>query len=256
MIRDMLKKLEATHAQEAKKNEWCVSEMDKTTKSQHNKQEWVIKLKDRIGAMDAEIEELTDDIKTTNEELNEMQEVTSVATKVRNSENTRAGGAIQQYKDAQSMITTAMEVLKKFYSAAPDLPGGETAKEGLGAGIIGILEIAVQDFADLQEETEQSEATAAEQYKQLMQESEVKVAVFKKDLEYKSRNKVKIEGERMNAASDMKSYEKELTAIEGYLEKLKATCIAKPDSYEERKARREKELAGLKEALQYLGNGR
>jgi len=253
MVRDMLRKLEETHAAEAKKNEWCESEMGKTTKSQHDKQEWVSKLKDRIGAMDAEIEQLTSDIKTTNADLAEMNEAVSEATKVREAENTRAIAAIQQYKDAQSLIKTALSVLKKFYEKSAGAPaGGAKKKEGLGGGIIGILEIAIQDFSDLQEETEQAEATGGQQFKELMQESQVKSAVFSKDLEYRNRNKVKLEGDKMHADSDLKNYQKELAAVEQYLDKLKASCIAKPDSYEERKARREKELASLKEALQYL----
>jgi chromosome segregation ATPase len=248
----MLRKLQETHAAEAKKNEWCESEMGKTTKSQHDKVEWVSKLKDRIGAMDAEIEQLTSDIKTTNADLAEMNEAVSEATKVREAENTRAIAAIQAYKDAQSLITTALSVLKKFYEKSGAPAGGAKKKDGLGGGIIGILEIAIQDFADLQDETEQAEATGAQQFKELMQESEVKSAVFSKDLEYRNRNKVKLEGDKMHADSDLKNYQKELAAVEQYLDKLKASCIAKPDSYEERKARREKELASLKEALQYL----
>lgn len=226
--------------------------MGKTTKSQHDKVEWVSKLKDRIGAMDAEIEQLTSDIKTTNADLAEMNEAVSEATKVREAENTRAIAAIQAYKDAQSLITTALSVLKKFYEKSGAPAGGAKKKDGLGGGIIGILEIAIQDFADLQDETEQAEATGAQQFKELMQESEVKSAVFSKDLEYRNRNKVKLEGDKMHADSDLKNYQKELAAVEQYLDKLKASCIAKPDSYEERKARREKELASLKEALQYL----
>ena len=44
----------------------------------------------------------------------------------------------------------------------------------------------------------------------------------------------------------------ELDAVTEYLKKLDEMCIAKPDTYEERKRRREAELAGLKEALTIL----
>ena len=37
-----------------------------------------------------------------------------------------------------------------------------------------------------------------------------------------------------------------------YLQKLAEMCTAKPDTYEERKARREAEIAGLKQALEVL----
>ena len=37
-----------------------------------------------------------------------------------------------------------------------------------------------------------------------------------------------------------------------YWEKLQPQCVAKPEPYEERKKRREKEIAGLKEALEIV----
>jgi hypothetical protein len=40
--------------------------------------------------------------------------------------------------------------------------------------------------------------------------------------------------------------------VNEYYGKLKDRCVAKPESYEERKRRREAEIAGLKEALSVL----
>merc|ERR1712110_248220 len=44
----------------------------------------------------------------------------------------------------------------------------------------------------------------------------------------------------------------ELSAVLDYYAKIKERCIAKPETYEERKARREAEIEGLKEALSIL----
>ena len=46
--------------------------------------------------------------------------------------------------------------------------------------------------------------------------------------------------------------EKELAAIEAYLEELKPQCEEKTMSYAEKKAKREAEIEGLKEALSIL----
>merc|ERR1711957_370684 len=54
--------------------------------------------------------------------------------------------------------------------------------------------------------------------------------------------------------SDRDTTNTELSAVNDYFAKIKERCIAKPESYEERKRRREAEIAGLKEALSVLEN--
>ena len=46
--------------------------------------------------------------------------------------------------------------------------------------------------------------------------------------------------------------QEELDAVNEYLSKLEDRCVAKPETYGERKARREAEIAGLKQALEIL----
>merc|ERR1719201_1060079 len=67
------------------------------------------------------------------------------------------------------------------------------ADDTAASGVIGILEIAQSDFAKLQSETEMQEQTAQREYQNLMNDSQVKKAVFDKDIEYKQNTKVKLE---------------------------------------------------------------
>jgi len=53
-------------------------------------------------------------------------------------------------------------------------------------------------------------------------------------------------------SGDRESVRTELAAVNDYLAKVNERCIAKPETYEDRKARRESEIAGLKEALNIL----
>lgn len=65
---------------------------------------------------------------------------------------------------------------------------------------------------------------------------------------------MKLEYDEVTMRNDLKSYEKESAALEDYLEKLKAQCTIQGPTYEEKKAKREAELASLKDALNYLNN--
>jgi len=55
-------------------------------------------------------------------------------------------------------------------------------------------------------------------------------------------------------SSDLSGVADELSAVVSGLDKLKEMCVAKAEPYAEKKARRESEIAGLKEALEILGS--
>jgi len=267
MVRDMLVKLKKEMAEEAKKKEWCDAEMGKSAKSKNTKEKEVDKLQSRIEQLEAALSELEDALETLTKDTAEAAAATAEAVKIRGEEKMSNGAAIKEYQDAQTLLTNAMQVLKDFYEkdsfvqtasdAAPPDTGGidegaNTAPSGGGAGVIGILEIAVADFAHLEEETTTAESSAAHEYEVFMKETQVQRAVWAKDLEYKDVAKVKTAGELQRARSDLEGYQKELEAVNQYIAKLKPDCTTQPDSYEERKKRRDAELASLQEALAIL----
>jgi len=257
MIQGMLKKLQEKQAQESRHAAWCDTEMMKTTKSQKRKQEDVQKLKDRLDALDAELTQSKSDIETLTKDLADMNAAMAGAQKIREKEHTQALKAMKQYKDAAALVTRASKVLKAYYHNKAG-GGSEVDKkefkdrQGMGSGIIGILEIAIDDFSKLHAETKEAEDAAVKDFKESQDESAIRTAVFQKDLEYKGRTKVKLELDQATMTNDLKSYQKELKAVDEYMEKLKASCIVKGPSYAEKKERREQELASLKEALTYL----
>lgn len=256
MVRSMLRKLSEEQAQDQKHAAWCDSELAKSTKSKEDRETDVQKLKDRIEEMDAELAQLNDDIKNLNKDLHEMGKAAQAAVKLRKTEGDAASAALSQYRDAQKLIRSAIVVLQKFYNAleqkADDKGDDGFKANSMGSGVIGILEVAEADYQKLDEELDLSEKVAAKDFNEFMSESDVREAVFKKDLEYKNRAKVKLEGDLMRSGNDLKSYQKELEAVVSYLDELKSTCTIKGGSYDERQARREKELSSLREAVQYL----
>merc|ERR1740130_1871928 len=72
------------------------------------------------------------------------------------------------------------------------------------------------------------------------------------DEKYKTKEFTSLDKEIAELSGDREGANTELDAVLEYYEKIKDQCIAKPEPYEERKRRREAEIAGLKDALAIL----
>merc|ERR1719207_68910 len=105
-------------------------------------------------------------------------------------------------------VKLALKILREYYAKEDK---AHEAAEGAGGTIIGLLEVVESDFTKLLAEIIATEETAAREYDEQTKENEITRTT------------------------------KELDAIYEYLEKLKEMCIAKPETYEERKRRREAE---------------
>eukprot|EP00419_Tripos_fusus_P035369 CAMPEP_0172784254 /NCGR_PEP_ID=MMETSP1074-20121228/204848_1 /TAXON_ID=2916 /ORGANISM="Ceratium fusus, Strain PA161109" /LENGTH=1190 /DNA_ID=CAMNT_0013621257 /DNA_START=45 /DNA_END=3619 /DNA_ORIENTATION=- len=210
----------------------------------------VAKLKAKIAEIDADLAQLKTELKKVTMNAKETRTQANKATLQRNSERAEVMASIVRYKDAQRLLKAAVGALKKVYKASKggsallqdDAPPTKVTYErsDMGAGVVGILEIAIQDFFQLQGQTEAAEKQAQKEYKDLMDTTEVQLAAMNKDLEYKNQAKVKLEGDRMRRSSFLKMRGKELVALAKYLSEVQVQCV-KSDSYE----KREKEYKDL-----------
>jgi len=101
-------------------------------------------------------------------------------------------------------------------------------------------------------ETEESDEETS--YEKDAQENKVERVTKEQDVKYKTQEFVSLDKAVGELSSDRESATTELSAVNEYYEKVKERCVAKPEAYEERKRRREAEIAGLKEALVVLEN--
>merc|ERR1719235_2567099 len=85
-----------------------------------------------------------------------------------------------------------------------------------------------------------------------MQESKVSKASKQAEIKGSLSEIKSLEVALSNNKEDYDMTSKELDAVMAYLEKLRPQCETKVMSYAEKKARREAEINGLKEALQIL----
>mmetsp|Transcript_10750 Transcript_10750/g.25671 ORF Transcript_10750/g.25671 Transcript_10750/m.25671 type:complete len:711 (-) Transcript_10750:85-2217(-) len=269
MIEGMIERLMEEQAQNAEHKEWCDKETAKSTKQKNQKDRLITEGSNRVEELEAQITQLRDELTQLTKELADMERNAQEATTQRQAEKKQALVTIKSQQDAQMLVQNAIQVLKSFYdkqsqslaqvdAMSTDAPDVEMTKSKTGAaeGIIGILEIALNDFSKLEQETTQQEQVSAAEYKKLMQETQVQKAVNKKTVEFKQEQKQKLEGELLSTKNDVASFKEGLEAVTEYLAKLKDNCEFKTPSYEQRKARREQEIKSLQEALSIInGDG-
>jgi chromosome segregation ATPase len=167
MIKDMLDKLTEQSNKDAKHNAWCETEMGKTSESIEDKEMDYQKMSDRLDAMSNEIIKLTDELAQANQDLSDIRDALSASSKVRDTESTQYAKSLKEYQDGQMLLGHAIKALKQFYNENSNDDNastegsasvtGEKNREGLGAGIVAILEVAQQDFADMEKEARQAE---------------------------------------------------------------------------------------------------
>merc|ERR1719247_2959730 len=269
LIEDMIAKLLKEAQEEATQKAFCDEEMGKSNTAIKEKSLTLDKLQSRIDKASARKAELTEAVKALEAEIAELDAATAEATKIRNAEHETYLKASKDFGDAAAATEKAIKVLKDFYDNASFLqtkamtaamqkykaPEFGEAKSGAGGAIISILEMSNEDFVKLHSETEANEAEAVEQFEKLMNDNSAskgaKQAEVKASLSEIKSLTVALE----NTGEDHSMTSQELAAVNEYVEKLKPQCEEKIMSYAEKKARREAEIAGLKEALEILSGG-
>merc|ERR1719433_806451 len=132
------------------------------------------------------------------------------------------------------------------------MPEKHTKASGAGSSIIGILEVIESDFAQNLAASTSQEDDAEAAYEKKTQENKVTKTLKDQDVKYNTQEFQTLDKEIAELSGDRDTTNSEMSAVLDYYEKIKDRCIAKPEAYETRKARREAEIQGLKEALAIL----
>jgi len=266
LIEDMIAKLLKEAQEEATQKAFCDSEMGKSKTSQGEKMATLDKLGARIDGATSTIAELKEAIKTLEAEVAEIDAAQAEATKIRTTEKEDYLKASKDFKDSAEAVAKAIEVLKNFYEGSfmqvsskttekSLQPSFGSAKSDTASTIISVLEMSEEDFTTLLAETEATETEAADAYTKLTDENKVSKATKMTDAKAKASEVKSLTVQLGHSEEDHASVSAELDAVNAYIDKLRPQCEEKVMSYAEKKAKREAEIAGLKEALGILEGG-
>ena len=115
-----------------------------------------------------------------------------------------------------------------------------------------LLEVCESDFTKALAEMRATEEASAADYDKQTKENAIANQTKEQDVKYKTKESVGLDKSASEMTSDRSGVQDELNAVLEYLDKLKDRCVAKAESYGDKKAAREAEIAGLNEALQIL----
>jgi len=127
-----------------------------------------------------------------------------------------------------------------------------TGQQDEAGGVMAMLETILSDFSNLEADTKASEAAAQKAYDDMMVDSKRTKATKNKQIEMDNSDQAAAEVKLSEDTKDLKGTQDELLAADRYYSKLVPQCFDKGQTFEERTASRESEIASLKQALEIL----
>jgi len=249
LITDMIATLEDEAAADASHKAYCDKEMSEASSKKDDLTAESDKLSTKIAQDKAASAKLKEEVATLQSELASMAKARAEADKLRAEEKATYETNSAEMKQGIEGVQMALKVLKEYYAKEDK---SHEAAEGSASGIIGLLEVCESDFTKGLTEMTAQEETAAAEYEAYVKQDEIATVKKQQDVKYKMQEAAALDKSVSELTTDLESVTDELSAVLKALEKLEEMCVAKAEPYAERKARRESEIAGLKEALEIL----
>jgi chromosome segregation ATPase len=262
LITDMIAKLEAEAKAEATEKAYCDEQMSKTEAKKSELEGVISKLTSKIDLAAAKSAELKEEVKVLQAELATIAKQQAEMDAIRAEEKAAYDKAKAELELGITGVQKALGVLKDYYGnkagdfeafmQQPAKPKLHSKASGAGGSIIDILEVVESDFTKnlAAEETQEEDAIAV--YEKTTQDNKLATTMKSQDVKYKTQEFKGLDKSITELSTERDTTNTELEAVLEYYAKIKDRCIAKPETYEERKAKREAEIEGLKQALNIL----
>jgi len=249
LIADMIERLLKEAEEDAAKKGYCDKEMGETKAKKTELTNEIEKLTTKIDKMTADSAKLKEEVAVLGKELAELAALQQEMDKIRKDENDAYKTNKAEMEQGVEGVKLALKVLREYYAQEG---GGHEKASGAGGGIIAMLEVIESDFSKGLAEMIAAEEAAAEEYKKITKENEISKVTKEQDVKYKTKEAKGLDESVAELTSDKAGLATELDSVEEYWTSLQEQCIEKVEPYEERKKRREAEIAGLKDALAIL----
>jgi len=240
LITEMLEKLAASAEEDATQKAYCDKEMAAAKDSKDEKSTDLESLTTKVSQKKAMSSKLKGEASTLQGELAGMAQSHGELTQIRQTEKATYDKNAPEMEQGLAALKQALKVLREYY-------GGKDS-----GGIIAMLEVAESDFEKGLAEMNVQEETAAAEFDEETKVMQVEKVSKEQDNKYKTKEAKGLDKAVADLSGDVTGSQEQLDAVVEYDTKIKKECVAQPEPYEERKKRREEEIAGLKQGLTIL----
>jgi len=248
LISDMIASLEEAADADATEKAYCDKELAETRAKKEDKTAEIKKLTTKIDQMSTRSAKLKEEVAALQKALADLMSAQAEMDALREKEGEAFKKNKAELEQGLDGVKLALKVLSDYY----DSDAAHNAAEGAGSSIIGLLEVAESDLEKELAEVIATEEMAAADYEKETKENEIDKVTKEQDVKYKTKEADELDAAVAEATADKTGVQAELDPVLKYLATLEDRCIAKAETYEEKKAKREAEIAGLKEALSIL----
>jgi len=225
--------------------------------------------------------QLKDEILVLTQEIADNEKAKAEATELRTKEKAENEKTIAEAHAGYEAVSSALQVLESFYNDAAnnflqlakytppnaDRDGKSMAdlapdaadenykgKQEESNAIIGLLEVIKSDFERTEITVTADEADAQSDYDDLKEDLDESSKNKQNDIDTKTGEVGECDDDMVAFTQNIKDANKSLAIALAKLEELHAICVAGEETYEERVAKRKKEIEALKEAHAILEN--
>merc|ERR1719305_2255343 len=273
LIQDLIERLLQQEADEANHKGWCDTEISKTLKDRDYRLRDVAELHGSLEGLNARHGVLVEQISDLTTEIDTLTSDLANQTALRAEEKTEHETTIADGKEGEEAMKEAIDILSHFYGAAakalvqvredpvdaemPDagFSGNYTGSQSASTGILGLMEVILGDFQRTIKETTAAEEQAVRDFIEYERETKMSITTKSTAKEALEHEKTENDGELQTAEEGLRTQQQLLDGAVEQWEKLLPGCVADPGmSAEERGAKRDQEIAALKDAYCILSD--
>jgi chromosome segregation ATPase len=249
LISDMIDRLESEGAADASHKAYCDKEFYETNVKKDDKTAEIEKMSTSIDKMSSRKAVLEEEVATLMKELSDISK--------------RQAGYDQWFSEFDATFVSdkadmdagiegvklALKILRDYYAKADK---SHVAAAGMGGGIVGLIEVVESDFTKGLAEMTANHANQKAAFEATTKDNQITTTAKNQDVKYKSMEITQLTKALSETTADRSGVQTELDAVMEYLAGLHKQCDEQVEPYAVTKARREAEIAGLKEALSIL----